>query len=141
MVRGPFWTVPTGLVRLPFGKPRPVEPTRPQTSLKTAWRNTRKGAKVEGRFHDDRHTFVTDLAESVAGDQVIQDLAGHVSRDMVKHYSHIRTEAKRRAVDALSKGSCNQPQAEELKVPFVRSSTSFSIRRDPYAPEIATKRL
>lgn len=89
----------------PFGKPRPADPTRPQTTLKTAWRNTRKSAKVEGRFHDNRHTFVTDLAESGASDQVIQDLAGHVSRDMVKHYSHIRTEAKRRAVDALSKTS------------------------------------
>jgi len=82
----------------PFGKPFPQDPTRPQTSLKTAWRNVRAGAKVEGRFHDNRHTFVTDLSESGAGDQVIQDMAGHVSRDMVKHYSHIRTEAKRRAV-------------------------------------------
>jgi len=87
----------------PFGRPRPKDPTRPQTSLKTAWRNARARAKVEGRFHDNRHTFVTDLAESGAGDQVIQDLAGHVSKDMVKHYSHIRTEAKRRAVGALSK--------------------------------------
>ena len=86
----------------PFGKPSPKDPTRPQTSMKTAWRNVRADAKVEGRFHDNRHTFVTDLSESGAGDQVIQDMAGHVSRDMVKHYSHIRTEAKRRAVDALT---------------------------------------
>jgi hypothetical protein len=28
-------------------------------------------------------------------------MAGHVSKDMVKHYSHIRTEAKRRAVEKL----------------------------------------
>ncbi len=57
---------------------------------------------MEGRFHDNRHTFVTDVSESGAGDQVIQDMAGHVSRDMVKHYSHIRTEAKRRAVEGLT---------------------------------------
>jgi hypothetical protein len=62
----------------------------------------RRKAQVEGRFHDTRHTFVTDLAESGAGDQVIRDMAGHVSKDMLKHYSHIRTEAKRRAVEALS---------------------------------------
>jgi integrase len=85
----------------PFGKAWPQDPTRPQTSLKTAWRNVRDKANVKGRFHDNRHTFVTDLAESGASDQMIQDLAGHVSRDMVKHYSHMRTEAKRRAVDAL----------------------------------------
>jgi len=95
-VAQPDWFV------FPFGRAWPQDPTRPQTSLKTAWRNARSAAKVTGRFHDNRHTFVTDLAESGAGDQVIQDLAGHVSRDMVKHYSHIRTEAKRKAVEAIS---------------------------------------
>jgi integrase len=85
----------------PFGKTAGQDPTRPQTTMKTAWGNARANSGVQGRFHDNRHTFVTDLAESGAGDQVIQDMAGHVSRDMVKHYSHIRTEAKRRAVEKL----------------------------------------
>jgi integrase len=85
----------------PFGKTAGQDPTRPQTSMKPAWRNTRADSCVEGQFHDTRHTFVTDLAESGAGDQVIQDMAGHVSKDIVKHYSHIRTEAKRRAVEKL----------------------------------------
>ena len=70
-------------------------------SLKTAWRNARNRANVEGRFHDARHTFVTDLAESGAGDEVIRDMAGHVSKEMLKHYSHIRTQAKRQTVEAL----------------------------------------
>ena len=87
----------------PFGRPRPYDPTRPQTTLKTAWRNARKKAGVNGRFHDNRHTFVTDLAESGASDRMIQDLAGQVSSEMVKHYSHLRTEAKRRAIEALTK--------------------------------------
>jgi hypothetical protein len=30
----------------------------------------------------------------------IRDMAGHVSKQILKHYSHIRTEAKRRAVDS-----------------------------------------
>src|SRR6188474_3242482 len=34
-------------------------------------------------------------------DQTIMDMAGHVSRDMLKHYSHIRMKAKREAVAAL----------------------------------------
>jgi len=29
-------------------------------------------------------------------------IAGHVSREMLEHYSHIRLEAKRRAVEVLS---------------------------------------
>jgi len=31
------------------------------------------------------------------------DIAGHVSHRMLKHYSHIGMEAKRRAVDSLAK--------------------------------------
>lgn len=87
----------------PFGKPRPNDPTRPVTTLKTAWNNVRKNAKVKGRWHDHRHTMITDLAESGAGDQTIMDIAGHVSKNMLKHYSHIRMEAKREALESIVK--------------------------------------
>jgi hypothetical protein len=66
-------------------------------SLKTSWCNVRKKAAVNGRWHDNRHTLITDLAESSAGDETIRDIAGHVSKQMLKHYSHIRMDAKRRA--------------------------------------------
>ena len=88
----------------PFGKPQPTDPTRPVTSFKTAWGKARKAACVKGRWHDNRHTWVTDLAESgEASDETIRDMAGHVSKQMLKHYSHIRMQAKRRAVSALEK--------------------------------------
>jgi hypothetical protein len=51
-----------------FGTPLPKEPTRPITSFKTAWTKIRKKAGVKGRWHDNRHTLVTELAESGAGD-------------------------------------------------------------------------
>jgi integrase len=85
----------------PFGKPSPSDPTRPVTTLKTAWNNVRINAQVKGRWHDNRHTLITDLAESGAGDQTIMDIAGHVSKQMLKHYSHIRMEAKRRALESI----------------------------------------
>jgi len=85
----------------PFGKPSPNDPTRPVTTLKTAWNNVRRNAQVKGRWHDNRHTLITDLAESGAGDQTIMDIAGHVSKQMLKHYSHIRMEAKRRALESI----------------------------------------
>jgi integrase len=84
----------------PFGKPRPSDPTRHVTSLKTAWKNVRKNAKVKGRWHDNRHTLITELAESRAGDETIMEIAGHVDRQMLRHYSHIRMKAKRAALDA-----------------------------------------
>jgi len=80
-----------------------VRVTLPALSLplKTAWNNVRTNAQVKGRWHDNRHTLITDLAESGAGDQTIMDIAGHVSKQMLKHYSHIRMEAKRRALESI----------------------------------------
>ncbi len=85
-----------------FGSPLPKDPTRPITSFKTAWIKVRQKAGVKGRWHDNRHTLVTELAESGAGDEVIMSIAGHVSRAMLSRYSHVRMEAKRRALDEIA---------------------------------------
>jgi integrase len=83
-----------------YGRPMPHDPTRHVSSLKTAWKSIRDKAKVKGRWHDNRHTLITELAESGAGDETIMQIAGHVSRQMLRHYSHIRMSAKRDALDA-----------------------------------------
>ncbi len=57
------------------------------------------------RFHDLRHHAITELAESQASDRTIMSIAGHVSQRMLAHYSHVRIEAKRKALDALDAGS------------------------------------
>jgi integrase len=96
----------------PAGKGQPNDPTRPVTSLKTAWTKVRDKAKVVGRWHDNRHTLVTELAESGAGDEVIMSIAGHVSRAMLSRYSHVRMAAKRRALDEIA---TNQRTADEKR--------------------------
>jgi integrase len=85
----------------PFGRPKPSDPTRHVTSLKTAWNNVRKEAKVTGRWHDNRHSLITELAEAGAGEETIIEIAGHVDRQMIRHYSHIRMQAKRIALDSI----------------------------------------
>jgi hypothetical protein len=70
------------------GKGQPDDPTRAVTTLRMAWTKVRGKAKVAGRWHDNRHTLVTELAESGAGDEVIMSIAGHVSRAMLSRYSH-----------------------------------------------------
>ncbi len=74
----------------------------------------RVNAGVKGRWHDNRHTLITELAESGAGDQTIMDIAGHVSKQMLEHYSHIRMEAKRSALEAIVRKSSapNESQQE-----------------------------
>jgi hypothetical protein len=49
-----------------------------------------------------RHFTITDSAASQARDSTILALAGHVSRKMLEHYSHVCQEAKREAVSVLS---------------------------------------
>ena len=74
----------------------------------------RDKAKVVGRWHDNRHTLVTELSESGAGDEVIMSIAGHVSRAMLARYSHVRMEAKRRALDEIAP---RQRAADEKRKP------------------------
>ena len=51
-----------------------------------------------------RCTFASDQMPAVpgAGDEVIMSIAGHVSRAMLSRYSHVRMEAKRRALDEIA---------------------------------------
>src|ERR1700722_9054593 len=109
-----------------------VDPTRNQNSFRTAWRSLTQAircpacGKSQGpgdtcanrkckaeirriksplaglRFHDLRHLAITELAESQVSDQTIMAIAGHVSQKMLARYSHVRTEARRQAVAALS---------------------------------------
>lgn len=80
-----------------------IDPSVPQKSWRTAWRSVRKEAGLPGlRFHDLRHHAITELAESMTSDQTIMSIAGHVSRQMLEHYSHVRLAAKREALEALS---------------------------------------
>ena len=86
------------------------------TTLKTSWKNVRQKAGVKGRLHETRHTLVTELAESGAGDQTIKDIAGHVSPQMLKHYSHIRMKAKREALEAICEETRRRAETPKRKV-------------------------
>ncbi len=120
-----FGTIQPKWYVFPFGKPRPNDPSRPMVTLKTAWTNVRKKAGVIGRWHDNRHTLVTELAEQGTGDEVIRDIAGHVSKQMLKHYSHVRMEAKRKALEGIVSKTATQPaqKSEAASAPAPADST------------------
>jgi integrase len=81
-----------------------IDASQPIKSWRTAWRAALKRASLSIRFHDLRHTRITKLAESQASEQTIMSIAGHLSRRMVEHYSHICMSAKRAALDAIVGG-------------------------------------
>jgi integrase len=70
------------------------------------------------RFHDLRHQCITELLEGGAPEAAVLSIAGHVSRKMMEHYSHIRTEAKRKAVDGLTPVATveQEPAPSDLRV-------------------------
>ena len=75
----------------------------------------RAAAGVEARWHDLRHTLVSRLAENpTISEETIRSLAGHVSRQMLSRYAHIRAQAKRAAIASLD------PAAEGAKRPISR---------------------
>ena len=86
----------------PKAKSENFDPTNHQKTWRSAWRSLTKEAGLKGlRGHDLRHHSATKLLESGTPDQVVQGIAGWVSRSMLDHYSHIRMNARRKAVDKL----------------------------------------
>jgi integrase len=83
-----------------------LDPSKPASNWHTAWRALRDAAGLPGlRFRDLRHTVVTRLLEAGEPDHVVESITGHLSRRMLEHYSHIRPNARKRALDRLARSS------------------------------------
>ena len=96
------------------------------------------------RFHDLRHHAVTELAESQASDQTIMAIAGHVSAKMLAHYSHVRMDAKRKALAALvttTKGCGTNSDTNALLVATVRPQVIEMIGRPERARTVDLHRV
>jgi hypothetical protein len=106
------------------GQYRKLDPTRPMTSGRSAWRSLRKAAGLpDVRFHDGRHTALTRLAEKGVADWVIRAQFGHVSPAMMAVYSHVRRKALDEAASAL------EPEAAADTVPPVSPPRAKRSRR------------
>jgi integrase len=143
-----------------------VDPTRNQKSFRTAWRSltvaiqcpaceklqapgevcTRQTCKADIRdvksplaglrFYDLRHHAITELAESQVSDQTIMAIAGHVSQTMLARYSHVRSEARRQAVAALSaKGMVSRQKTGRIAGYDTNSDTRSGMQELP-PPEV-----
>jgi integrase len=73
------------------------------SAAKDAWK--RAAQTFRGfRFHDLRHQSITEMSEAGVPDAAMQSIAGHLSKKMLDHYSHVRMAAKRNAVEFLGGG-------------------------------------
>jgi integrase len=76
-------------------------PDQPVRSFATAWRAAKKAVGIECRWHDLRHSAASRMAAGGATDQTLQALLGWMSPKMIERYSHVRAEAKRKAVSVF----------------------------------------
>jgi integrase len=141
-----------------------IDPTKPIKSWRTAWRRLTRAvqcpacgllqnpgetcdgckastAKIKSpftgfRFHDLRHQAITELAESKASDSTIMSIAGHVSRKMLAHYSHVRLDAKRNALDALTMRRGKQTDSERTSKGYDTNNDSKVSSGLPFMPQM-----
>jgi len=75
------------------------------TSWKRTWTTALKRSGIEKcRFHDLRHTFVSNLIIGEKEDfATVMALSGHKDISMLKRYSHTQEEAKKAAIQKLGK--------------------------------------
>jgi integrase len=79
------------------------DPTRPAGGWRKAWENLREAAGMPTlRLYDLRHHVITRLLEDEnVSERTVIEIAGHVSRQMLNRYSHIRMRTKKEALDGL----------------------------------------
>ena len=79
------------------------DPTRHQTSWSTAWENLKAAAGMKNfRFHDLRHTFITQGIEDNVPVEVMMAQVGYVFAEMTRYYTHLSTGAKDSAVQKIA---------------------------------------
>jgi integrase len=70
------------------------------------WKATLKAAKVTNyRWHDNRHTFCSRLAQSGASLKVIQEAAGHKTIQMAARYAHLHQTHLAEAMSVLNRAA------------------------------------
>lgn len=104
-------------LRVRSGKHPIYDPTRPasESFLRKQWDKMRQEAGFPWlRPHDLRHQIITKLLENGIPEQTVMSIAGHVSREMLEHYSHQRVDAKMRALDIIDPDKRRNPQSERI---------------------------
>jgi integrase len=114
------------------------DPTRHQTTFKTAWLRMVAAAELPGlRMYDLRHHCITALLEDPRNsEETVQAIAGHVSRRMMQRYSHIRSAAKRSAVCGLYSSSGEPFEVGEPRALLPENALTNAVILDMFRSEI-----
>lgn len=112
-----------------------IDPKKPIGPFKDAWDTARAAARVQVRFHDLRHTFVTRMLEGGVPLSVVASLLGWspaTTARMAKRYGHIGQLAQRQAVAILDSNQIPKPRQAAKKTKSVAGEVmnADAARRD-----------
>jgi integrase len=96
---------------------RGYDPNQHQEYWDSAWTSLTDDAGLTGfRFHDLRHTFITQMVERGVPIGLIQAMVGHLSARMLRHYTHVSSGAARKAVEIFDAESILIPAMPEQRI-------------------------
>jgi integrase len=85
----------------PFSnRQRPADPTRPVTTMKSAWQAVKRKLKIDYRLHDTRHTLATAMAVAGVPEAKRRYLMGHTNENVIRRYTHLQAEDCRADLEA-----------------------------------------
>ena len=105
------------------------KPYKHHSVWRKAWSTSLKKSGIDHcRFHDLRHTFVSNLIVNHKEDfATVMALSGHRDISMLKRYSHTREEAKRGAINKLN----NPLHQVNVKPPYLGPPLELEFRTNP----------
>lgn len=89
-LNNPIRPIDTNLIF--FGEPTKGKIRKPYTIGKIWIANVRKAGLENFKFHDLRHEATSRLVEAGLSDQEVSSITGHKSMQMLKRYTHLRSE-------------------------------------------------
>ena len=114
------YVMPKHLSRIAHGihkGERGYDPNQHQKYWDSAWTSLTEEAGLAGfRFHDLRHTFITQMVERGVPLGLIQAMVGHISARMLRHYTHVSSGAARKAVEIFDAESILPPAMPEQRI-------------------------
>jgi len=87
-----------------WGESRDTAGKRQPYDFATTWNTVRKRAMLQDfKFHDLRHEAISQMVEGGLSDQEVVAISGHKTMQMLKHYTHLRSEHLAARLDEINR--------------------------------------
>jgi integrase len=73
---------------------QPIDPNEPQDDNRHHWKKVREAAKLQLRFHDLRHTAITNMLKAGMPEVAVRKIVGASEPTIRRVYAHIETEMR-----------------------------------------------